>query len=183
MRTQNNKRKTQHSQAPDEKILVVKRKELMQNGSWNGIKQVDFCHYLTIIEQKKQFLRRSEVEQDPSYKQIIPYLIFTHDDSYFLMQRRSTASETRLREKYSLGIGGHIRQEDMTHSSLFGWAQREFHEEVLYEGTLEIKPLGILNDDSNAVGQTHIGFVLLLKGSVGTISVRSASARRQHPTK
>lgn len=157
----------------DERILVVKRKELLPNGGWHGVQEVDFDQYLGTVEAKKQFLWRSEMENDLSYKQIIPYLVFNFQDRYFLMQRQSTASEKRLRNKYSLGIGGHIRQEDMTSSSIFDWARREFHEEVAYKGNLTIEPIGILNDDSNDVGKVHIGFVLLLKGDSDDIQVKS----------
>jgi predicted NUDIX family phosphoesterase len=99
------------------------------------------------------------------------------------MQRRSDSSEARLRNKLTLGIGGHIRQEDMSllrqgfegqaSNSLFAWALREFHEEVDYAGTLNVKPLGILNDDSDDVGKVHIGFVLLLEGDSTNIAIKS----------
>ncbi len=158
----------------DELILVVKRNFLFENdGAWQGIKKVDFESYLKIIQNKKEFLPRSLMEQDPAYKQIIPYLVFTHESKLFLMQRRTQATETRLRNKFSLGIGGHIRQEDMTTNSIIDWATREFHEEVEYQGKLNIKPIGILNDDSNEVGKVHIGFVFLLEGDSEQIKVKS----------
>jgi len=157
----------------DEKILVVAREKIIPTPGWHGIKSTNFDPCLQIINQEKQFLWRSQMEQDPTYKQIIPYLIFTHQNKYFLMQRKGTASEQRLKNKYSLGIGGHIRQEDMTSESISDWAKREFHEEVNYAGKLEIEPVGILNDDSNAVGRVHLGLVLLLKGDSEAISVRS----------
>ena len=223
-------------QKHDEQILVVKRNYLFPQGIWQGLKPVDFDHYLHIIQCKQEFHPRSIMEHDPTYKQIIPYLIFENNNTYFLMQRQSTASETRLQNKYSLGIGGHIRQEDLKHSYLsmsleqmknetdskyvkkhsspfaqsaqrrirhsfienesfdkdrsaeqgevyrrmennsnpiFNWAKREFHEEVNYDGNLEIEPLGILNDDSNNVGKVHLGFVLLLHGNSNQISVKS----------
>ena len=157
----------------EELILVVKRDQLLGNQTWHGIKEVDFDNYLETIQQKKEFLPRGIMENDPSYKQIIPYLVFKFEDKYFLMQRAAKASETRLRNKYSLGIGGHIRQEDMTTDSIFDWAKREFHEEINYSGNLTIKPLGVLNDDTNDVGKVHIGFVLLLQGDSAEISIKS----------
>ncbi len=157
----------------DELILVVRRDQLLGNQTWHGIKEVDFDNYLETIQQKKEFLPRGIMENDPSYKQIIPYLVFNFEDKYFLMQRAAKASETRLRNKYSLGIGGHIRQEDMTTDSIFDWAKREFHEEINYSGNLTIKPLGVLNDDTNDVGKVHIGFVLLLQGDSAEISIKS----------
>ncbi len=161
-------------QKHDEQILVVKREHLFANNdAWHGLKEVDFEHYLNIINDKKEFLPRSIMETDPIYKQIIPYLVYTHNDHYFLMQRRSDSSESRLRNKMTLGIGGHIRQEDMQENTLFAWALREFHEEVDYAGTLNVKPLGILNDDSDDVGKVHIGFVLLLEGDSSNIAIKS----------
>ena len=113
------------------------------------------------------------METNPLYKQIIPYLIFKHEDRYFLMQRKAKASEQRLKNKYTLGIGGHIRQEDMTSNDIFAWARREFDEEVSYSGSLTITPLGLLNDDSNEVGKVHIGLVLLVEGNSAEITVKS----------
>ncbi len=157
----------------DEKILVIKRKHLFHEGEWTGLKQVSFDSYLGIITQKQEFAWRSEVEEDTNYKQIIPYLVFRHQGKYFLMQRKSTSSEGRLSSKFSLGIGGHIRQEDIKGKSIFDWAHREFHEEIEYDGTCSIQPLGILNDESNAVGQVHIGFAFLLEGDSNNINIRS----------
>ncbi len=160
----------------DEMILVIPRNLLLPDGGWHGLRSVDFDAYLKIIQNNKEFQPRAQMETDPSYKQIIPYLIFEHNNRYFLMQRHKKASETRLQSKYTLGIGGHIRQEDMQTDSLFDWARREFHEEVSYSGNLEIEPLGILNDDSNEVGKVHIGFVFLLHGSNPNISIKSELA-------
>lgn len=157
----------------DEYILVVKRPILLGDASWHGIKKENLDHYLTIIQQHQEFLPRAAMEIDPTYKQIIPYLIFRHKNRYFLMQRSANASEKRLQSKFSLGIGGHIRQEDMVGKTIFDWAQREFHEEVSYQGALKIEPLGILNDDSNEVGKVHIGLVLLLNGDSDQIQVKS----------
>jgi predicted NUDIX family phosphoesterase len=170
---QNNKQTI--AQKVDEHILVVKRSHFFgaDTPAWHGLKEVNFEHYLHIIKHKKEFHPRSIMETNPTYKQIIPYLIFEHEGNYFLMQRKSDASETRLRNKLTLGIGGHIRQEDMQEDSLFAWATREFHEEVSYAGNLTVKPLGIINDDSDDVGRVHIGFAFLLSGDSSAISIKS----------
>jgi len=156
-----------------EHILVVKRDTLFQHEqAWHGLKNVDIDAYLSLIQTHKEFLPRPDMELDFSYKQIIPYLVFKHKDRYFLMQRSNKASETRLQSKYTLGIGGHVRAEDLQEgATLFDWARREFHEEVAYDGNLSITSLGMLNDDSNEVGKVHIGLVLLLEGDSDQISV------------
>jgi len=158
----------------DESILVVKRQELFSEADcWQGISQVDFANYLNIIKNKKEFLPRSLMEQDFSYKQIIPYLVFVHEDKLFLMQRQNKASESRLKNKYTFGIGGHIRHEDMSTDSIIDWSKREFHEEVEYKEGFYITPIGIINDDSNDVGKVHLGFVLLLRGDSADIKIKS----------
>lgn len=161
----------------DENILVVRRTELFNdNGTynvWQGLKEVDFDSYLKIIDSKKEFKPRSRMESDENFKQIIPYLIFQFEDKYFLMQRQAKASETRLQSKYSLGIGGHIREEDVSSANVIEWSKREFEEEVTYSGNYTVEPVGILNDDSNAVGKVHVGFVLILKGDSENIKVNS----------
>jgi len=156
-----------------ERILVVKRSTIIPKGPWRGVKEVNFKDYLELIQEKKEFMARGEAETNFDYKQIIPYLVFEHDSRYFLMQRRAGSSESRLASKFSLGIGGHLREEDLKGASLFDWAQREFHEEISYSGNLDIVPLGILNDESNDVGKVHIGFVFLLKGDSDQINIKS----------
>jgi predicted NUDIX family phosphoesterase len=158
----------------DEQILVVSRASFFPHGAWQGLKQVDVAHYIELIKTHQEFKPRSVMEKDPNYKQIIPYLVFEYENNYFLMQRQAKASETRLQNKYSLGIGGHVRQEDLSDgATIFDWAQREFHEEVSYAGGMKITPLGILNDDSNEVGKVHVGLVLLVQGDSADIAVKS----------
>jgi len=158
----------------DEQILVVPRKKLFDKQYWQGLNTNTMDELLQIIQENKEFHPRSKMETDPTYKQIIPYLVFTHNKKLFLMQRKASASEQRLKNKYSLGIGGHMRERDLHNgTSVFSWAQREFHEEVSYNGSLTLQPLGMLNDDSDAVGNVHMGLVLLLTGDTDKIAIKS----------
>ena len=158
-----------------ENILVVKRTSLFKDTAFHGLRaDTGTNSFLSIINEQKEFLPRAQMEEDPDYKQIIPYLVFTHKNKYFLMQRTATSSEQRLKNKYSLGIGGHMRQEDMHEgNTIFDWAKREFNEEISYQSNITIHPLGILNDDSNEVGKVHLGLVLLLEGDSPNIAVKS----------
>ncbi|MFA5075312.1 MAG: hypothetical protein WC436_04385 [Candidatus Babeliales bacterium] len=157
----------------DEKILVVKKNILFQNEVINGIEKIDFEKYQNLIEKNKEFIWRSQAETDTNYKQIIPYIVYKFEDKLFVMQRRSTASEVRLQNKLSLGIGGHIREEDIQSKTIFDWAKREFSEEIEFSGNFEIQPIGLLNDESNSVGQVHTGFVFLITGDSNKIKVKS----------
>lgn len=159
----------------DEKVLVVQSHVLMppEKAFTGFLPCTSFDHYEKLIVQHKQFLPRFQVEDDDTFKQIIPYLIFEYNNCFFIMQRRETASEQRLKNKYSLGIGGHIRQEDMGTPSLYAWAEREFNEEVSYDGQCKVSLLGLISNTSTLVERVHMGFVFLLQGTSANISIKS----------
>lgn len=156
-----------------EPILVVKRSVLMDQEPWKGIKPVCFDEIALLIQQNREFLPRGLMEEDPIYKQIIPYIVFEYEDRYFLMKRKADATEKRLASHYTVGIGGHIRQEDMSDDSIASWAQREFHEEIEYKDPYKVDVIGLVNDDFISVGQFHIGLVLVFKGTSQNISIKS----------
>jgi predicted NUDIX family phosphoesterase len=161
-------------QITDETILVVKRDDIFENHQpFNGLQKEPLEDVMEAIQTKKHFLPRSLMEQDQTYKQIIPYLVFNYADRFFLMQRQSAASEQRLKDKFTLGIGGHMRESDMQSDSVFNWAFREFHEEVHYTGCTAFETIGVLNDDSNDVGKVHLGLVLLVQGESPNITIKS----------
>ncbi|MBM3894494.1 hypothetical protein FJ366_02770 [Candidatus Dependentiae bacterium] len=156
-----------------EKVLVVGTKTLFPEEKSLDFIAGDFEHYAKKIISSSEFIDRSIAETDINFKQIIPYLVFMHDNKVFMMQRKSTAGEQRLKNKLSLGIGGHIRAEDFTlGASIIDWAQREFEEEVSYSGKITFKPLGIINSNASLVDQVHAGFVYLLEGDSPSIAIK-----------
>lgn len=159
----------------DEQILVVKRTHLFTPDApaWHGIKNSKVAMYVDLIYQQKEFQPRRLMELDQAYKQIIPYMVFQYENRYFLMQRTSTTSEQRLKNLYSLGIGGHVQEQDVVGFNLIDWARREFHEEISYNSSFSVTTIGILNDDTNDVGKVHLGLVLLLQGTSDEISIKS----------
>lgn len=169
--TQVQQQKTSQSLA--EEILVVPRSVLFKTiAPWYGIEQTVFDTFTTIIQDEAHYMPRALAETDPKYKQIIPYVLFTYNQMLFVMQRKSTASEQRLASKFSLGIGGHIREADIQGNNILSWADREFEEEVAYEGTLTTKKIGILNDDTSDVGKVHLGVILLVTGTTDQITIK-----------
>jgi predicted NUDIX family phosphoesterase len=158
---------------PNESILVVERNILFKNlSAWNGISKID-PGLINIINTQYEFHNRPEMEENDNFKQIIPYLIFMHNDNIFLMKRKPKPGDSRLAGKYTLGIGGHIRKEDLSKSnSILEWASREFIEEINYEGNYDVKELGLINDDNTPVGRVHLGVLYLLKGNSNLISIR-----------
>ena len=156
-----------------EQILVIPRSLLFEkNPAWHGVNNKVTQDTIQTITDHQKYIVRATAETDPSYKQIIPYMVFCFNNKYFVMQRKASASEQRLAGKLSLGIGGHMRQEDIAGKTIFDWAAREFEEEVHFTGKFDIEPLGVLNDDSNEVGKVHLGLVLLLHGDSDAISIK-----------
>jgi len=110
-----------------------------------------------------EFRERDEVETDFSYKQLIPYVIFSNGDNIFVYQRSSTSDESRLRKKYSIGIGGHIDDVDQGNSILdlvHNATIREVEEEIGIHSTInQYTFLGFINDNADDVGRVHLGVV------------------------
>ena len=158
-----------------EEVLVVPRSEIFPDGAWHGFIDADPERYLSIIAERRQFRPRGEVEEDPDYQQIIPYVVFRNDDRYFLTRRLKQSSEKRLRHLYSLGVGGHINREDVGEEAtdpVLEGLRREFAEEVIYEGDWTHRLIGLLNDDSNDVSRVHLGLVFEVSGDSPQISIR-----------
>jgi predicted NUDIX family phosphoesterase len=120
---------------------------------------------LKTIVQNGLFLRRSELEEDPSFKQIIPYAIISNKESFYLFRRTSGQTEKRLHNKFSLGVGGHMNSNLSMESKehyLIDELKRELFEEVrLLNGCLieDIEFIGFINDDTIPVGRVHIGLL------------------------
>ncbi len=82
------------------------------------------------------------MEEDPSFKQLIPYVLFRWTDAdgtvhLFEYQRGSGQGERRLHAKRSVGVGGHISSIDAEaghlHHVYREGMRRELDEEVLID--------------------------------------------------
>ncbi len=114
------------------------------------------------------FIPRREAENDPGFKQLIPYQLFTCEERFFVYQRGKKVGEQRLAGRFSIGIGGHINSKDadgpaLTHSQYEKALCRERYEELVCPNTVETSFLGWINDDSDEVGQVHLGAVHLCR--------------------
>jgi predicted NUDIX family phosphoesterase len=126
-----------------------------------------------VIRERSFFMPRGEVEEDPTYLQIIPFVVFRHRDRYLLTKRLRASTERRLRQRYSLGVGGHINPGDVEGGDVVdGGMRREWQEEVRYAGSFSARLLGVLNDRSAPVSRVHLGLVFLVDGSTPDIEIR-----------
>jgi predicted NUDIX family phosphoesterase len=159
-----------------EQVLCVKREDIFPDGAWHGFVSTELERHQRVIRERHSFRPRSEVEDDPSYQQIIPYLVFRHDGHYFLTHRLRASSEKRLRKQYSLGIGGHINPGDLLGGDpILDGLKREWQEEVVFNGRFEARLIGFLNEDSSPVSKVHLGVVFLLDGDSPNIAIRETN--------
>lgn len=156
-----------------EQVLVVRREDIFPDGAWHGFVTDDLDRYQKVIRDRHLFMPRADVEDDPSYQQIIPYVVFRHEDRYFLTHRLRASSEKRLRKLYSLGIGGHINPGDLRSGDpILDGLKREWEEEVVYDGHFDARLIGLLNDESAPVSKVHLGVVFLVDGDTPNIAIR-----------
>ncbi len=160
-----------------EEVLVVPRVHLFPNGGFHGFSADGIEEYLAAIATHASFARRDRVEQDPSLKQIIPYVVLRHQDRIFLVRRTREGSEERLRDKYSIGIGGHINPEDVGDAAdpVDAGMRRELTEEVEVPEGWEARPVGVLNDDQEGVGSVHFGVVYIADVPSANVRVRETT--------
>ena len=150
----------------DEEILVVPSDELKDflKGE-TGFVLVEEEKIREFIEKKGFFKKRGEVEEDERYRQVIPYVVFMEEDKILLLKRTEKQAERRLRGKYSLGVGGHVRREDGKDpwDAFLKGLKREFNEEV--DAVLEsLEYLGLINDLKTPVSRVHVGLLYLARG-------------------
>lgn len=157
-----------------EEVLVVPRERLFPSDGFHGFSTEGVERYLAAIAAHAHFVARAEVEDNPGLKQIIPYVVLRHRDRVFLVKRTSGGSEARLREKFSIGIGGHINPEDVGDAAdpVAAGMRRELEEEVQVPAGWQVRPVGSLNDDREAVGSVHFGLVYVADLPTAEVQVR-----------
>ena len=152
-----------------EQVLVVKREKIEKFiAGKNGLITENALELLEIIRNEHEYMPRTEAEERPDFKQIIPYVILRQGDKFFATRRLNKGGEARLHGKISIGIGGHINPVDEQGDMLMKGLWREIHEEVELHSHGELCSCGFINDDSNSVGSVHLGacFTLETEGEV-----------------
>jgi len=156
-----------------EQVLCVRREDIFPDGAWHGFVTDNLERPQSVIRESHFFKPRAEVENDPSFQQIIPYVVFRHRDRYLLTHRLRASSERRLRKQYSLGVGGHINPGDLEAGDpILDGLKREWEEEVVYDGRFEARLLGFLNEESSPVSKVHLGVVFVVEGDSPNIRIR-----------
>jgi predicted NUDIX family phosphoesterase len=152
-----------------ERVLMVPTGLLHRLGYFQGFTgEVDRYLADLLSPEHTSYRPRSEVEVDPGFKQLIPYVIFHHvvepgRPTVFQYTRGSGQGEGRLHKKRSVGIGGHISTLDVADdgegSPYETGMRRELDEEVIVRTPYAAHCVGLINDDLTEVGRVHLGVV------------------------
>jgi len=152
--------------AAEERVLCFERRLFEELGVFQGL-SLAIEKYLPVVTSASNtlYLNRSDAEQDKRYKQLIPYVLIICQGRILRYRRGRGGQETRLHGLYSVGIGGHISEEDHgLFSSGPGYQEgmrRELMEEVAIDEVKETA-VAVINDDSTEVGYVHFGVVHVL---------------------
>lgn len=164
----------------EEMILVVRRALLEKLGFFQGL-NFEVEKYLPVLLARENnfFMPRSAAEADPAFKQIIPYVLLVHAGRLLHYVRGKKAGEQRLAAKGSIGIGGHMNDADeglfaLDDAAYRAGVRREVCEELNVQTNFQNDIVALLNDDSNAVGQVHLGVVHLFSLETDQVQKREA---------
>lgn len=155
-----------------EQVLVVDRAalEAKLGGKIFTTDGIDSIRRFLLAEHF--FLPREQAEYDQTVKQIIPYVLLRRGEAYFLLRRLKKQTETRLHDKLSLGVGGHINPtEEAAVDPLEAGLRRELAEEVDVPRVLSLTCVGVLNETTGGVSDYHAALVYVLETD-GEVTVR-----------
>jgi predicted NUDIX family phosphoesterase len=164
----------------EEMVLVVRRALLEKLGIFQGL-NFNVEHYLPALLSRENnfFMERSRAEQDPDYKQIIPYVLLVHQGRVLHYVRGKKAGEQRLVSKGSVGIGGHMNDSDeglfaLDKDAYLEGVRREVCEELNVQTGFENRIVALLNDDNTEVGRVHLGVVHVFDLETDNVQKREA---------
>ncbi len=149
----------------EEHVLVIPEERLALLGNFSGFRP--FCAEAFSALMNPEFMEfrpRSSVEEDPTFKQLIPYAILQTGDAaspeVFQYTRGKGQGEKRLHALRSVGIGGHISKEDADGEDLYrSGMMRELNEEMEVNAKFQEELVGFIYDDTSPVGRVHLGVV------------------------
>lgn len=166
------------AQKPVEHVLVVPTLLFHELGYFQGFESRIDRYINTLLDPAHTSFRpRNEVEEDPSYKQLIPYCIFRYEGKVFFYKRGKLGGEGRLHSKRSIGIGGHISSTDRLSGDrrYLEAMHREIEEEVFLESGFTDRCVGLINDDETPVGRVHLGIVHIFDLDMAKVRPREES--------
>jgi predicted NUDIX family phosphoesterase len=158
-----------------ERVLVLPRDAVPGGCDFRGIRPADESTLDALraaVARQGRYLDRPIAEDDPTHKQLIPYVVVRDGIRVFLMERTDAGGDRRLHGKASIGVGGHLNPVDTGDDALMAGLRREWAEELVADWTPDFRLVGLLNDDSNPVGAVHLGVVFAAEADGRAVDVR-----------
>jgi predicted NUDIX family phosphoesterase len=158
-----------------ERVLVLPRERVPGGCDFTGVRAADTADLRLLADAVAvhgRFVERPLAEEDPSSKQLIPYVVVRDRGRVFLMERTDAGGDARLHRKASIGVGGHLNPVDDGDDPLMVGLRREWDEELVADWEPEFRLVGLLNDDSNPVGSVHLGVVFEVEADGRPVDVR-----------
>jgi predicted NUDIX family phosphoesterase len=154
----------------EEQVLGMPRERLFAaRPAWRGVEPEGGEAIIAAAARWGSYRPRAEAEQDPSWKQLIPYVVLRDGPRVWLMRRSTAGGDPRLHERFSIGVGGHLNPED---GDVATGMRREFDEELDCPWEPEFRLLGVLNHDDDAVGSVHVGLVYEADAAGRPVAIR-----------
>ncbi len=141
----------------DEKVLCIPTKALEPFAQGQDPILYPTEQVLECMKQHASFQLRYQVEQDSSWKQVIPYVVMETKDR--IMAAKRLKGDPRLVGGYTVGMGGHINPED-GEEPIETCIRRELEEETTFNwerdlSGYQIHPVSFVNV-RNEVSLMHI---------------------------
>lgn len=162
----------------DQQILAVPTDKLSEiitgaakNNDFYPIKDED--SYEDVLEDAV-IRRRGDLEIDPNFKQLIPYIAVSYEGKLLYYLRANGGGDTRLHQKMSIGLGGHVEAVDVeaTEETILSTAIREVKEEVgEHVELLNLKPLGYISSERSEVETVHLGILFTAELSTNQLEI------------
>jgi predicted NUDIX family phosphoesterase len=139
-------------------------------GKFTPVKMKRF-HGLLAPEQAA-WIEEEEAEENPEFRQIIPYMLVRNvaGDYFGYRRTKKKTGEPRLRDKVSIGVGGHVEEKDMVFPASVQRVVEAARARELVE-ELGVPPaavescdcIGFLRDDDSEVGRVHVGLLYVVR--------------------
>lgn len=158
-----------------ERVLVLPRADVPGGCDFHGVRAAQRglpAKLRAAVVAHGRYLDRPAAEDDPTHKQLIPYVVVRDAERVFLMHRTDAGGDPRLHGKASIGVGGHLNPVDEGDDALMSGLRREWLEELEADWEPEFELIGLLNDDSNPVGAVHLGVVFSVEANGRPVDVR-----------
>ena len=158
-----------------ERVLVLPRADVPGGCDFNGVRAAQrglLAKLRAAVAAHGRYLDRSAAEDDPTHKQLIPYVVVRDAERVFLMHRTDAGGDARLHGKASIGVGGHLNPVDEGEDALMSGLRREWAEELEADWEPGFELIGLLNDDTNPVGSVHLGVVFSVQARGRPVDVR-----------